>query len=855
VLKWLAGIIGKPKAKSGHTDRLTHPSLKWKKGDVVLEDYVYLGKLGEGGMGDVSLFSSRTTGVKFAVKTLRLAEDESDESIRHDFLAELQVWIDLPEHPNLTACRFFRTYRGQLLIFSEYVDGGSLADWVDRGDLFKDGSRNALVRIHDIAIQTAWGLSTLHRLGLVHQDFKPPNVLLTKQGDAKITDFGLSRARRLLRDRVSSEVVPASTVSCRGQTEAYCSPEQVKADRLTRKTDIWSWGITTMEMFTIDLGWKSGLEAPRFLEEMLRGGEKTIKCPMPEGLAAILRKCLRINPMERWHSMDEIARALIVSYRDTLGEDYPRARPPFPDTQSQEVAALALSRGPYPWPDPTRWLEEALKESGRDPSEAAKIRPPRFGYRRARAVADMAAYEEAYRLMEDLVASGRGELEHRISLLCLDKALLLRSLEDISGALEQYDMAIEILGRLAHQGESHDLPRELGDALLKKASALQDHDRHREAIPLLGKAIETFGQLTRATGDVKDSVDLARAEISLGNSHEQLREYRMALAEYDNAKQLLSRLVFAEDNWALAQDLGRLFASEGTIYWLLGDFSAASSFFDKAIGIFEEITRRADKNDAHTELARICLSKGNTLTRLGDYANALVFYKRATDTYEMLVGQRDHQELSGDLAAAYVGTAIAHRNAGEKHAALESCDRAIGIYERLVSQEGRFELGKDLGRAYLNKANALANAADVDMALELYDRAARMFEQLVIEEGRTELEDALSLVYVNKANILSEKGLHTLAEEVLGRAIEIRERLVRDNGRAELRGDLAWARMARAKVILALGDRERAAADAKAAGAELRAEIARTGRADLKRMLTWAEDNLKELLGGEKKPG
>ena len=78
-------------------------------------------------MGKVYLVKSRTTGMRFAVKRAK----GLSESDRRNFLAELQTWIDLPEHANLVPCRFFRTVGDEVLIFAEYVEGGSLKDWID----------------------------------------------------------------------------------------------------------------------------------------------------------------------------------------------------------------------------------------------------------------------------------------------------------------------------------------------------------------------------------------------------------------------------------------------------------------------------------------------------------------------------------------------------------------------------------------------------------------------------------------------------------------------------------------------------------------------------------------------------
>ena len=96
--------------------------------DMLLQDFVVEGSLGEGGMGTVWLVRSTSSGQRFALKRLRLRSEES----RRNFLSELQTWMDLPACPHLTACRFFRTIGQEVGIFAEYVEGGSLAAWISQ---------------------------------------------------------------------------------------------------------------------------------------------------------------------------------------------------------------------------------------------------------------------------------------------------------------------------------------------------------------------------------------------------------------------------------------------------------------------------------------------------------------------------------------------------------------------------------------------------------------------------------------------------------------------------------------------------------------------------------------------------
>ncbi|MBN1552664.1 protein kinase, partial [bacterium] len=108
----------------------TSYSIDWEPGSVLLDEFIIERILGHGGMGKVYLVKSTVPGGEvFAVKTL-LDSSLKNDTQRRLILRELRTWIDLPDHPNITACRFFRTIGDRLAIFSEYIPNGSLKDWI-----------------------------------------------------------------------------------------------------------------------------------------------------------------------------------------------------------------------------------------------------------------------------------------------------------------------------------------------------------------------------------------------------------------------------------------------------------------------------------------------------------------------------------------------------------------------------------------------------------------------------------------------------------------------------------------------------------------------------------------------------
>jgi serine/threonine protein kinase len=168
----------------------------WKPGDVILDLYEVREVFTSGGRGLVYRVYHRGWKIDLAVKCPRTEFFQSEQD-KADFEHEAETWVKLGLHPHLATCHYVRRLNGIPRVFAEYVSGGSLAEWIRSRKLYAGGPTRALERILDIAIQFAWGLQHAHELGLVHRDVKPGNVLMTSDGIAKVTDFGMAKAKAI----------------------------------------------------------------------------------------------------------------------------------------------------------------------------------------------------------------------------------------------------------------------------------------------------------------------------------------------------------------------------------------------------------------------------------------------------------------------------------------------------------------------------------------------------------------------------------------------------------------------------------------------------------------------------------
>jgi len=300
--------------------------LEWNIGDVILDLYEVKDIHKGGGMGLVYRVHHRGWNIDLAVKSPRADWFKTEEQ-KENFVRECETWINLGLHPHTVSCYYVRTLGGIPHVFAEYIEGGSLSDWVKTRKLYEGGQKKALERILDIAIQFAWGLHYAHEQGLIHQDVKPANVMMTPDGTPKVTDFGLAKARGLAGEGAAVAPGRSVLVSTGGMTPAYCSPEQAGKEKLSRKTDIWSWGLSVLEMFTGEVTWMAGQAAPEVLEAHLNAPAETVLIPpMPEPVADLLRQCFKVGPRSRPPNMESVADRLCETYAQIYGA-YSRPAP------------------------------------------------------------------------------------------------------------------------------------------------------------------------------------------------------------------------------------------------------------------------------------------------------------------------------------------------------------------------------------------------------------------------------------------------------------------------------------------------------------------------------------------------
>ncbi|MCR5296230.1 MAG: protein kinase [Clostridiales bacterium] len=330
----LLGAAEKHIAEQQRGDTLNAPEVPFAKGSVLLYTYRIESDPMHGGMGDI--WRVHHTGWNMDLAMKRPQEKMfSSESSKQGFIDECQNWINLGLHPNIVSCYYVREIDGVPTIFSEWMENGDLENHIRNGTLYDGNEEEIQKRLLDIAIQYARGLHYAHDAGLIHQDVKPANLLLTNDWQAKAADFGLANARAQLTvlegDVTEQDPGQSLNAAAGGYTPAYCSMEQMDGKTLTRRTDIYSWAVSVMEMYYGSRPWTNGPVAGMNCRDYMEDQES--RMTIPQKLQGLLAKCMALEEDDRPHDFGIVEDELKIIWRESFGEDYPRPEPEAaPDT-------------------------------------------------------------------------------------------------------------------------------------------------------------------------------------------------------------------------------------------------------------------------------------------------------------------------------------------------------------------------------------------------------------------------------------------------------------------------------------------------------------------------------------------
>ncbi|HSS77080.1 MAG TPA: serine/threonine-protein kinase [Thermoanaerobaculia bacterium] len=291
--------------------------------------------LGRGGMGSVYMAEDRKIGRQVAIKEIRI-----ERGVSATVLAEARVRFEVElraagrlSHPNIaTVYDAFET-EDSYCIALEYVPGISL------DERLKAGPPLTSLEVAALAGQIASGLDYAHRRGIVHRDVKPGNILLSEEGEVKITDFGIAKL-------VALDVTQTGIAL---GTPAYMSPEQIRGETLDGRSDQFSLGVLLYQMLTGRLPFDSG-DAHSMLYKIVHTEHErpsAINPALPLAVDRVFAKALAKDPANRYPTCSALAQELAAA----LAEGAERTAGPSKDSspKPEVISPIATRRRALPW--------------------------------------------------------------------------------------------------------------------------------------------------------------------------------------------------------------------------------------------------------------------------------------------------------------------------------------------------------------------------------------------------------------------------------------------------------------------------------------------------------------------------
>ncbi|HVE39497.1 MAG TPA: serine/threonine-protein kinase [Planctomycetota bacterium] len=253
-------------------------------------------KLGQGGMGAVYLAHHPGLNRSVAIKILP-GDLASNPEFKERFFREARLAARL-EHPNVVQVHDVGEEQGIHYISMQYVEGESL------DGVLKKRKKLSVNEALSLTKRVASALSAAAKLGIVHRDIKPHNILISKDGVVKVADFGLAKDEDANRSISEPGVVMG--------TPYYMSPEQARGEKVDHRSDIYSLGATLYHMLSGKRLFDGGTPVSIVMKQASERpvGIRELEPTLPEPVSALIDRMLQKDPAQRFASADELVRAL-----------------------------------------------------------------------------------------------------------------------------------------------------------------------------------------------------------------------------------------------------------------------------------------------------------------------------------------------------------------------------------------------------------------------------------------------------------------------------------------------------------------------------------------------------------------
>jgi tetratricopeptide (TPR) repeat protein/tRNA A-37 threonylcarbamoyl transferase component Bud32 len=666
------------------TKTLETPIKELAVGTAFAGRYQIVEDLGKGGMGRVYKALDNEIGERVALKILKpeiAADEQTIERFRNELKTARQI-----SHKNI--CRMYHLGRehGTYYITMEYVSGEDLKSTVLRVGQLSVGKTVSIIA------QVCEGLAEAHRLGVVHRDLKPQNIMIDKAGNAKIMDFGIARS-----------------VKAKGLTEAgvmigtpeYMSPEQVDGQEADQRADIYALGIILFELLTgrVPFEGETPFSVAYKQKNELPPSAKKLNPQIPEDLDRLILKCLEKDKTKRFQNAADVL-AELVKIEKALPSTERVIVSKKPLTSRQVTVTFGLKKAVIPAAVVVAVIITAIVLWLVWPEKAqAKHSIAVINFRNQ--TGDK-AYDYLQEAIPNLLITSLEQSKY-LSVMTWERMrdLLKQAGEGDAGIIDS-DLGFElcrrdgvdniVLGSFIKAGDTFATDVKVHDvrtkALLKSASS-----QGQGVSSILEKQIgELSKEIARAVGLSGRKVEVSQASIAdLTTSSMEAYEYYLKAQDqfdklyYDEARKLYEKAIDLDPGFAIAY-VGLAYAANG-----LGDSKERDRAFERANALSG---KTSEKERLYIE-----------------------------ENYAGVIKKDPAKQLSilQELVQKYPKEKLAHYMLGQYYRDQQQLQEAVEEFGKAV------ELDPSYGLALNQMAYSVADLGDLERAVEIFGKYASLF--------------------------------------------------------------------------------------------------------------------------------
>ena len=716
--------------------------------DSQIGPYRVVKSLGQGGMGDVFLAVQNEPFKRYvALKIIRRGMDFGAVLQRFDM--ERQILASL-NHPNIARLIDGGVTAGGLPYFAmEYIDGMSITSYCDT-------NAATIEQRLELFISVCGAVYHAHQNLVLHRDLKPSNILVTKEGDVKLLDFGIAK---LLNPGISHLSAPVTQFDGRLMTPDYASPEQVRGESLSTATDVYSLGVVLYELLTGHLPHQL---KRRTTEELLR-----IVCEVdPE------------RPSAKIGSTTQIRRAGQGDIEVTP-EIVSRSRAASPEKLRKilrgdldNIVMKALRKEPgRRYSDPKHLREDLERFLKGLPVEAHQ---DSRSYRFAKWIRRRRVEAAAILLIFLSLAAGMAATLWQANVAARERDSAQQALETASTALRKSE---SVTAFLMSMFEASDPNESQGDTItvqellqrgLDRVQQLADQPQvQAQMLDVIGGVYFALDQDARSRSLHEEAFrirqrHLPESHVDFGNGFLHLGVVHLALGNLEEAESFLTKAIdhqrrySADDAAALVNTLTRL----GSVYFEMSQYEDVGRYLDEAFAVHQSL---ATEDSVILVPALSLLASTNMQLGLVDEAAAV---------YERIVHVQKHAEEVNRLQAAVTmnDLGLLLRRRGNYDRAEPYLRDALDMMHRVVGRSHR-----NVGRAFHNLATLYYYRDELERADSLFVEALDVYSHTLPGEHAWR-----ALTLHNRGRVFRDQGRYKEAEALLQEALGIQEGLFPD---------------------------------------------------------------------------